>query len=151
MLLEVGRVAKPHGLQGDVVVELSTDRTERLDPGSVLDSDVGPLTVVRSQPHQRRWIVRFEGHDGRDAADALRGVVLRAEPIEDDDVWFVHELIGLDVVDVDGAPLGRCVAVVDNPAHDLLELESGGLVPLPFVTGVDEVIRVAVPEGLLDG
>lgn len=149
-LLEIGRVAKVHGLAGEVIVSLLTDREDRLDPGSVLETDRGPLTVVEARPHQHRWRVRFAGVDRREDAEPLHGLVLRAEPVDDPDAWFVHELIGLPVVLVDGTAVGTCTSVVDNPAHDLVELEDGTLVPLPFVVSVDEVIRIDPPEGLLD-
>ena len=60
-LLEVGHIAKAHGLRGEVVVTLSTDVTSRVDPGSTLYTDSGPLEVVASRPHQHRWIVQFAG------------------------------------------------------------------------------------------
>ena len=69
-LLEVGTVARAHGLRGEVIVALVTDRVERLDPGSVLASDRGDLTVLSATPHQGRWIVAFAGVSSRDAADA---------------------------------------------------------------------------------
>lgn len=150
-LLEIGRIAKPLGLKGEVVVALSTDRVERLDPGSVLETDRGPLTVVEAHPHQRRWRVMFEGFGSREDAEALHGLVLRAEPIEDDDTWFVHDLVDAEVVLGDGTVVGRCVAIVENPAYDMVELESGALVPMPFVTEVaDGRIVIDPPEGLLD-
>ena len=150
-LLEVGRIAKPVGLKGEVVVALSTDRTERLDPGSVLETDRGPLTVVAAHPHQRRWRVSFEGFGSREEAEALHGLVLRAAPLDEDDAWFVHDLIDAEVVLTDGGAVGRCVAVVENPAYDLLELESGALVPMPFVTDVTGGrVTIDPPEGLLD-
>ena len=151
-LLEVGAVAKPHGLKGEVIVSLITDRTERLDPGSVLESDAGPLTVVSAAPHGHRWRVQFEGFASREDADRIHGVVLRAEPVEDPDEWFVHDLIGCEVVTTDGAVVGDCVSIVDNPAHDLVELDSGVLVPLPFVESVEPGVRIVIdpPEGLLD-
>ena len=67
MLLEVGRITKPHGVRGDVLVALSSDRTSRLDPGSVLETDRGSLTVESSSRHQDRWIVSFREIAGRDA------------------------------------------------------------------------------------
>lgn len=151
-LLEVGRILKAHGLRGEVVVSLTTDRTERVAPGSVLQTDRGPLTVVASRPHQDRWLVVFEGHAGRDAAEALRGLVLRAEPLEDADELWVHELIGCRVVDADGVDRGVVESVQDNPAADLLVLEGGHLVPVVFVTGppVDGVVHVDTPAGLFD-
>ncbi|HEX2040698.1 MAG TPA: ribosome maturation factor RimM [Acidimicrobiales bacterium] len=149
--LEVGRIVKPHGLRGEVIVELFTNRTERVAPGTSLSTERGPLVVERSSPHQGRWIVRFEGVGDVDTAESLRGVVLSAEPLEDPDALWVHELVGAEVVGVDGAAHGRVVAVEANPASDLLVLEGGGLVPLRFVVSHGEG-RVVVdpPVGLLD-
>ena len=63
----------------------------------------------------------------------------------------MHELIGTAVVDVDGTPRGTCVAVVANPAADLLELDTGALVPVVFVTEHSaERIVIAPPDGLFD-
>jgi len=151
-LLQVGRVIKPHGIRGEVIVDLWSDRVERLAVDSVLHSAHGELVVRASRRHQDRWIVHFDGYESRTAAEALRDVVLEAEPMEgeDDELW-VHELIGTEVVTVDGTAVGRCVAVVANPAADLLELDSGALVPVVFVVG-REAGRVLIdpPEGLLD-
>lgn len=152
MLLEVGRVLKAHGLRGEVVVELSTNRPERLAPGSVLASPTGvPLEVVHASPHQGRWIVAFGGVGDRAGAERLRGTVLLAEPLDEPAELWVHELIGARVVDTAGRPLGSVLAVEANPASDLLVLEGGGLVPLRFV--VDHApgrVTVDPPEGLLD-
>ena len=104
-----------------------------------------------SKPFQDRWIVHFEGIDDRDGADRLAGAELRAAPMEDPDALWVHELIGSQVVDAAGTAYGAVVAVVANPASDLLELESGGLIPLTFVVvSGDGRIVVDIPEGLLD-
>lgn len=142
---------KPHGLRGEVVVELFTNRTERLAPGTVLGSDRGPLEVVRSSAHQHRWIVAFAGVGDHAGAEALRGVTLSAEALEDPDALWVHELVGSEVVDAAGVTHGTVVAVEANPASDLLVLEGGGLVPLRFVVS-SEPGRVVVdpPAGLLD-
>jgi 16S rRNA processing protein RimM len=150
-LLEVGRIVKPHGLRGDVVVDLVTDRTERLDPGSVLHTDRGDLEVVSSRPHQHRWVVQFEGVLSREDADALRGLLLRAEPIDDPDAVWVHDLIDAEVVEADGTERGRVVAVQANPASDLLVLDTGALVPVDFVVeATRQRVVVEVPEGLFD-
>lgn len=121
-----------------------------MDPGSVLETDRGPLTVVEAHPHQHRWRVRFEGFASREDVEPLHGLVLRAAPVDDPDVWFVHELIGLPVVLTDGTSVGTCTSIVENPAHDLVELEDGRLVPLPFVVDVGDAIEIDPPEGLLD-
>ena len=142
---------KPHGLRGEVVVELSTNRTERLSAGTQHDTPSGVLEVVWATPHQHRWIVSFAGVASREGAEALRGTVLSAEPIDDPSELWVHDLVGAAVVDVGGAALGTVTAVEANPASDLLVLDRGGLVPLRFVVPA-EPGRVVVdpPEGLLD-
>jgi 16S rRNA processing protein RimM len=152
MLLEVGRITKTHGVRGDVLVLLTTERTERLSPGSVLSTDRGDLTVRRSAPHKDRWIVHFDGLDVREEADAWRGVVLRAPALDDDDeeLW-VHELIGSSVVLPDGTEVGIVDEVQANPAADLLVLSTGALVPVVFVTEhAGRTLTIDPPEGLLD-
>jgi 16S rRNA processing protein RimM len=152
VLLDVGRITKPHGVKGDVLVALTTERTERLDPGSTLETDRGPLTVVSSSRHQDRWIVHFDGFTDRAHVETWRGVVLRAEPVEDDeDVLWVHELVGQSVVLPDGTAVGKVTEVESNPAADLLVLDSGALVPVVFITDRrDDQITIDPPEGLFD-
>ncbi len=149
-MLEVGRITRPHGVGGEVNVVLVSNRTERVAPGSVLHTDDGPLTVRSSRPHKSGYIVRFEECTDRNRAETLRGTVLSAEPIEDPDELWVHELIGAIVVDEAGLERGTVARVIDNPASDLLELDSGALVPLRFVTEVEPGVRidVDVPDGL---
>lgn len=145
-------MAKPHGLAGEVIVALVTNRPERLAPGSVLTTAAGELTVQSSSPHQGRWIVRFSGISGRTAAEALRGTVLSAPALDDPDELWVHELVGAEVADVDGRSYGQIIELEANPASDLLVLEGGGLVPLRFVVSHDRAanrIVIDPPEGLL--
>lgn len=143
-------MVKPHGLRGEVIVELVTDRTERLAPGTELSTDDGPLRVEQSSPHLGRWIVQFAGVASREAADALRGTVLSAEPLEDAEALWVHELVGARVEGTDGTEYGTVIAVEANPASDLLVLDGGGLVPLRFVVD-HEPGRIVIdpPLGLL--
>jgi len=152
-LLEVGLVVKPHGVRGDVIVDLFTNRPEtRVAPGAVLVTDRGPLEVVSSRPHQGRWIVVFADVVGRDGAEALRGTRLSAEPLDEDGALWVHELIGAEVVDVDGGNHGPVVAVEANPASDLLVLSDDRLVPLTFVVErrADGTVVIDPPQGLFD-
>jgi len=156
VLLEVGRILKPHGLRGEVVVALVTNRAERVAPGSVLSSDSGGALVVRhARPFEAtgdgRWIVLFEGLFDREGADGLRDTVLRAAPLDDPDALWAHELIGSDVFGVAGTPLGRVGAIESNPASDLLVLDGGGLIPLRFVVSREAGrVTVDIPSGLLD-
>ena len=147
----MGRIGRPHGIQGEVYVSLTTDRTERLGVGACLVAGDRTLVVTAARPHQDRWLVSFEGVVGRSAAEALTNVELRAEPIADPDAVWVHDLIGSSVVETDGTERGRCVAVIANPADDILELESGALVPARFVVScVDSVTTIDPPSGLFD-
>ena len=80
-VLHVGRIVKPHGLRGDLVVSLTTNRDERVAPGSVLSSADGrEFRVVRSSAHRGRFIVEFDGVAGIDAAEGLRDTDLYAAP-----------------------------------------------------------------------
>lgn len=155
MLLEVGSVVKAHGLQGDVVVALVTNRTERVASGSVLHAPERALVVRSARAFEAtgdgRWIVRFEGVDDRAGADALRGMVLRAPPLDDPEALWTHELIGASVLDATGEVLGRVEAIESNPASDLMVLEGGGLIPLRFVTAHGSGrVTVEIPAGLLE-
>ena len=151
-LLEVGRIGRPHGVRGDVMVTLTTDRTERVAPGTAWWVTDRWYSVATASDHQGRHRVHLEGVDDRDAAAALTGARILAEPLVDpgDDLW-VHEMIGAQVVGPSGTVFGVVVAVEANPAHDLLVLDSGGLVPVVFVTehGPGRIV-VDPPAGLLD-
>jgi 16S rRNA processing protein RimM len=151
--LELGRIGRPHGIKGEVVVTLHTDRPERTTPGAVLQAGDRTLIVASARPHQGRWLVRFEGITDRDAAEELRGATLVGQPLDDPGegrIW-IHDLVGDEVRDVQGNTLGRVTGVEANPAHDLLVLDDGTLVPYVFV--VDQqpgVLVVDPPDGLLD-
>jgi 16S rRNA processing protein RimM len=130
--LEVGRVGKAHGLRGDVMVVPITNRDERFAAGAFVD---------------------VNGVDDRDAAEQLRGALLTGAPLDDlsdDEVW-AHEVIGAEVVDREGTVVGEVVALEANPAHDLLVLRSGVLIPVVFVVAKEPGrVVVDLPEGLLE-
>ena len=150
--LVVGRVDRAHGLNGELVVSLTTNRHERVAPRAVLYAGERVLVVERSKPHLGRFIVVFEGVASRRAADELHGAELTADAIEDPEELWVHELVGATVVDQHGITRGVVTEVEANPASDLLVLDSGALVPIRFVTDfvAGERIAVDVPEGLFD-
>lgn len=150
-LLEIGRVGRAHGVRGAVMVTLSTDRTERLAPGSRLQCRGEWLTVASATPHTRRWLVTFAEVRDRSASERLTGATLLAEPVDDPEALWVHQLIGARVVEVGGRERGTCTAVVANPAADLLELSTGALVPVVFVAAVaDGVVTIEPPDGLFE-
>jgi 16S rRNA processing protein RimM len=138
-----------------VSVQPLTEVGARFVPGSVLRLEDGrTLTVETSRPHRDRVLVKFEGVADRDHADALRGSVLLvdaadAPPIEERDRYWIHQVVGLQVITEDGRPLGRIREVEANPANDLWVTEDGALIPAvrEVVVGVDlDAGRVTVRE-----
>lgn len=151
--LEVGRITKPHGLKGDVLVKFVTDRLdERTATGAQFTtSGERVLVIERASLHKDRWIVHFEGVSTREAADALHSQLLYADPLDDTGEVFIHEVIGRRLLTPDGTDHGVIQSVLANPASDLMELEDGRLVPMTFYVSHDhESVIVDVPAGLLD-
>jgi 16S rRNA processing protein RimM len=163
----VGRIGRPHGIRGDVVVGVRTDEPElRFAKGSRLDTDpadLGPLTVAGTKWHSGELLVRFEGIGDRDAAGELRGTWLLVDsatiaPPQDPDEFRDADLVGLSVRTVDGTQVGT----VDDVLHsgqDVLVIKSPGgrefMVPFvkPLVPEVDVpggVLTIDPPAGLLD-
>ena len=150
-LLEIGQIRRAHGVRGDVLVELASDRSERVAPGARWFAADGWLTVVSARRHQDRWLVTLAELGDRSAAQQFTNTAVFAEPIDDPEELWVHELIGSEVVELSGRSRGTCVAVIANPAADLLELDSGALVPVVFVTERrDGTIVIDPPVGLFD-
>ena len=95
--------------------------------------------------------MHFEGIDDRGDAERLVNKALYAEPVHIEGEIWVHELIGSTVVEVSGMERGTCVGVIQNPAHDILELSGGALVPVTFVVSCENGVTVIdPPEGLFD-
>ncbi|HKB31152.1 MAG TPA: ribosome maturation factor RimM [Streptosporangiaceae bacterium] len=133
MLLVVGRVGRPHGIRGEVAVDVRTDDPDqRFASGCVLATQpeaLGPLTVTNARPHAGGLIVSFSGVTDRDAAEQLRGAWLVIDsadvPVPDDpDEFHDHQLIGLDVVTATGSRVGT-VADVLHHGQDLLVIRPG--------------------------
>ena len=146
--LEVARVGRAHGLRGEVAVTFTSNRPERTAAGARLYAGDRELVITAARRHQGRWLVTFEGVTDRTQAERLLGQVLTGEVAEDqgagEDLW-VHEMIGCAVVDGSGRELGTVAAVEANPAHDLLVLDDGALIPIVFVTE-HTAGRIAVPD-----
>lgn len=153
-LLEVGRIGRPHGVKGDLVVSFTSDVSSRREEGSRLmvhmPSGARELVVTSCRAQGERHVVHFDGVDDRTTAERLVNLVLLAPPVDGgDDTLWVHELIGSQVVDVSGRQWGTCVSVIANPAHDILEVSNGALVPAVFVVSCAAGTTVIdPPEGL---
>ena len=164
----VGRIGRPHGIRGDVVVGVRTDEPElRFAKGSRLDTDPvarGPLVVATSRWHSGELLVRFEGIADRDAAAELRGTWLTVDsstlgPLDDPDEFRDGDLVGLTVRTADGTVVGT----VDDVLHsgqDVLVVRPAarpGEILIPFVKDIVPEVDVAAglvvidpPPGLLD-
>lgn len=133
---------------------ITSERAERVAPGAVLHAGERELVIATSRRHQDRWLIRFEGFEDRTTAEALSGAVLSGDEIDpagDDVALWVDDVVGAEVRDRTGTVLGRVTAVQANPAHDLLVLDGGALVPAPFVVEHQPgLVVVEVPPGLLD-
>lgn len=157
-LREVGRIGRAHGVHGELYVSLITDRIERLAPGAQLLAGSAWLTVAESREQQQhKWLVHFDGIHDRTSAEKLTNAVLFAEALDDiegdenGDLLWVHQLIGSRVVDQQGVERGTCISVIDNPAHDILELDNGALIPVVFVVScLAGTTTIDPPDGLFD-
>lgn len=165
--VRVGRIVKPHGIRGEVAVDVLTDLVqERFAPGLVVtgERDRVRYVVETARPHQGRMLVKFEQVPDRNAAELLRGLVLLAPEIDtsDRDTYFVHELVGMPVylageaedgAEVDTIDLGEITAMIELPSqaeYDLLEVtrpDGRGTWLLPAVDEYVEVVLVPGEDG----
>lgn len=179
MQLIVGRIGRPHGVRGEVSVEVRTDEPEeRFAVGSVLRTDptavpaqagaVVPtggvryrvpdaLVVEETRWHQSRLLVTFEGIYDRDLAEALRGTLLCVDsadvaPPSDPDEFNDHQLVGLAAVDPAGQSLGEVVRIDHAPASDLLILRrpDGRTALVPFVKAIVPEVDLAGGRVVID-
>ncbi|BCI52621.1 ribosome maturation factor RimM [Mycolicibacterium litorale] len=171
MDLVLGRVAKAHGVTGELVVEVRTDDPDaRFTPGAQLrgrppKGGAERRFVVDSvRPHGGRLLVRLDGVADRTAADALRGTVFLVDteelpPIDDPDEFYDHQLEGLLVRTVGGDEVGTVAEVLHTAAGELLSVKTpaGAEVLVPFVAAIvprvsltEGLVEIDPPEGLLD-
>ncbi|SFA90090.1 16S rRNA processing protein RimM [Amycolatopsis marina] len=165
----VGRVAKAHGITGELAVDVRTDSPERrFAVGSVLigrsrDGSTRRLTVAAARQHGGRLLVRFDEVPDRTAAEAARGLLLLGDTAdlpatEDPDEFYDHELEGLRAELTDGSVVGTVREIVHSPGGELLAVDRDGRsVLVPFVRDIVPTVdvpggRVVLdpPEGLLD-
>jgi 16S rRNA processing protein RimM len=167
----VGRIGRPHGVRGEVTVEVRTDDPElRFAPGSVLLTEPasrGPLTVAGRRWNREILLLALEGPGGpvesREAAEELRGTELHVPvadlpELDDPEDFYDHQLVGLAARLTDGTPLGEVAAVRHEGAELLVVRRSeGGELLVPFVAAIVPTVDldggfvvVDPPEGLLE-
>ena len=171
MELVIGRVAKAHGVTGEVVVDVRTDDPAgRFAAGSVLRGRKprgGPernFVIDTVREHGGRLLVRLNGVGDRNAADELRGTLFLVEsgdlpPIEDPDEFYDHQLEGLAVRTVAGEALGTVTEVLHTAAGELLSVKTpeGAELLVPFVSAIvtavsltEGTVEIDPPDGLLN-
>jgi 16S rRNA processing protein RimM len=147
----IGRIGKPHGLRGEVTVELRTDEPDRrfltgttvqVERPSGAAAPWGELTVEATRWHQSTLLVRFAEIADRDTAEAARGLLLHTsvpadETPDDPDEFYDHQLVGLAAEDLEGRPLGEVTGVLHG-AQDLLQIRTpeGREALVPFVAAL---------------
>ncbi|MGW0908107.1 ribosome maturation factor RimM [Streptomyces sp. NPDC002853] len=161
MQLVVARIGRAHGIKGEVTVEVRTDEPElRLGPGAVLATDpasTGPLTIETGRVHSGRLLLRFEGVRDRTGAEALRNTLLIAEVDpeelpEDEDEYYDHQLMDLDIVTKEGLEVGRITEISHLPSQDLFIVErpDGSEVMIPFVESIVTEIDLEEQRAIID-
>jgi len=127
----VGRIARAHGVTGEVSVEIRSDNPDRFAQGSKLFLEDGrELVIASSRPQGSRLLITFEGVADRDAAEALRGEILvipgsMLPPLPEGE-WWPAALAGCEVITESGRSIGTLVDVIPNPAHDLWVVAGAG-------------------------
>jgi ribosomal 30S subunit maturation factor RimM len=132
-------------------LDLFSDHPLRTGKGQKLWAAGTWYEIAASKKSTDRWLMYFVGVTDRNVVERLTNSDVYGEPIDDPSVVWVHELIGSVVVDTAGNNLGTCVGVIDNPAHPIMELDNGFLVPTPFIVSNENgQVEIDAPEGLFD-
>jgi len=145
--LAIGRIGRPHGVHGEVRLEVMTDFPERFAPGAKLlvgpeqESEPQSVEVMAVRPHKEWLLVRFDIAGERTAASLLTGqyVYIPAEEARalEPDSYYPHELLGLEVATDEGRPLGRVTSVLETGAADVLKVDSDeGEYLIPMIADV---------------
>ena len=166
MLLVVARIGRPHGVQGEVTVEVRTDSPEdRFFPGAILQTDpakFGPLTVDTVRDHNGTLLLKFQEIKDRNGIELLKNVLLLAdvdtESESGDDEFHIQQILGCIAEFENGKKLGPVVDVIHLPGQDLLAIDNEGReVLIPFVKEIvptvdikSKKIVVVEKEGLLE-
>ncbi|WP_018773449.1 ribosome maturation factor RimM [Arthrobacter sp. 131MFCol6.1] len=167
MQLQVARIGKPHGIRGEVTVQVLTDAPgDRFVPGTqfiVEPASAGPLTVFSARWNKDILLLAFDEIETRNEAETLRGAKLFIETEDisaedDDEGWYEHELVGLEVR-VGGNVVGKVSALHTLPVQDLLVVttDDGKEVLIPFVEQIvpevnvaEKYVLVTPPPGLFE-
>ena len=157
--IEIGRIARAHGIRGEVVIVTHDDASTVLEDVRTIWIGGVERTIAEARGTHRGWLILLEGMTTRNEAETLRGQAVEVDrdrlELDDDDV-LLDDLVGCKVQRVDGTPWGEIFAVDTGAMQDLLVIHDGEierLIPLvdEFVCGIDlaaGVVTVDPPDGL---
>jgi 16S rRNA processing protein RimM len=128
-LVQIGRVGRPHGLDGGFFVDGASERKNVFAKGATLFAGGEPVTVVAARHGSGgRPVILLDRHVERGAELAVERDTLPS--LTDEDEFYVFQLVGLSVEEEGGRLLGRVREVLEYPGNDVLELDSGASLPL---------------------
>ncbi len=163
--LTIGKIAKPQGNKGEVIVNIETDFPSRFFESEFLlvkiEDEILKLKVLNARNHKGRVVLKFEGYNSINDAETLRDaeiIIPESEKMEEEDFFYYHELEGMGVESLDGEKVGtvQSILVIDGN-HDVLEVknEKGQDILIPFIKEIcvdvdleNNLIKVDMPEGL---
>lgn len=154
LYLSVGFLRRPHGLKGEIIMDLHTDFPERMKSGRELfvGDKHKPMILASVRPHQKGLLVKFKGVETPEDAGLYRNqwvyVQTKDVPLPDGE-YYKHELIGLKVVDENGTPLGELAEILETGANDVYVVRDGSAreILLPNIPSV--ILDLDVGRGLI--
>jgi 16S rRNA processing protein RimM len=155
VFLVVGKLRRPHGVEGEILLEVITDFPQRLRKGKqvYVGESHQPLVIDSSRPHVKGLLLSFEGYPDVDRVAELTNalVYVRTDslpPLPEGEYYF-HQLVGLTVIDPNDAVLGRVAEIIETGANNVyvVKSEDGGELLLPAVEPV--VLEIDVKKGIM--
>jgi 16S rRNA processing protein RimM len=164
--LVVGKLGKPHGVRGEIVMDVYTEFPERLAPGVTVyvGSRYQPLQISKTRPHSRGMLLGFEGYQSRDEIAEMRNMLVQVRTADRPELpegdYYHHQLLGLQVTDENGTGLGRITAIIETGANDVYVIQNdmGEEVLIPAIESVikdidleNNHVRIHLLPGLMPG
>jgi 16S rRNA processing protein RimM len=142
--LVVGKLGKPHGLHGEIVMDIYTDFPERLQPGETVfvGPQFLPLQIIKRRSHTRGMLIFFAGCQTREEVAEFRNHLVYVRTADRPQLemgeYYHHQLLGLQVIDEEGQILGLLERILETSANDvyLVRDESGAELLLPAIESV---------------
>ena len=164
--LVVGKLGKPHGVHGEILMDVYTDFPERIKPGLVvyIGKQFQPLQIANVRSHARGLLLCFKDYQSRDEAAELRNLLVQVRTADRPELpqgdYYQHQLLGLQVVDESDTRLGCITAIIETGANDVyvVQNETGSEVLIPAIESVileinleEKQVRVHLLPGLIPG